>query len=444
MEDVVDECVVNPHESPFWPLLRQQRSRALGAASFSLLATLCSRRPLLAARHVHRAAPAVIAWLLRADANAAHGELWQCLLLLLRCAGESRVWKHVDAKKCVDAVCAHLKQAGFDAPQVLFAALLPVLRALPSSVLKGDTKLASRILSSMWRGTDSEYWHGAIVEPYLLSAYAEVLPFLARRVAAAPAEQALFMAQSLSHVCRDSLSLESLPQKSLWRQRSQCIGQLLRTAPRPTATKLFDNFLPKKIFDTANSLSLPRLAQLLLDAKHVSGAKQFLSIILDRLKTNAQKQNDNLIDELKAAALVISLIENDDNDDDEEISTDQLVDRLLECVIELLTQDDVLDSDVGAAARTLTLETLKCIPDRTLLAQRWTNAVALSLQHSPHAALEFIDATAPLNLRVVVPSLDQYIHDKFENKSVDTIKTLNKNEQNLLILSINNGNNNII
>lgn len=83
----------------------------------------------------------------------------------------------------VDAIGVYLRNAGFEAPHVVYAFMKPLLIALPSTARGGDAnRFASRLLASMWAATDADDWRTE-TESLMLQCYAECLPILASMVA---------------------------------------------------------------------------------------------------------------------------------------------------------------------------------------------------------------------------------------------------------------------
>jgi hypothetical protein len=117
----------------------------------------------------------------------------------------------------VDAIGVYLRNAGFEAPHIVYAFMKPLLAALPAAARGGlePTRFAARVLGAMWAATDAADWR-AETESLMLQCYAECLPLLADFVVAASpspstpvptsvdvdAERSKFVLESIGHVVR--------------------------------------------------------------------------------------------------------------------------------------------------------------------------------------------------------------------------------------------------
>jgi hypothetical protein len=182
----------------------------LHAPLMSLVATLAVHQRGACAPHAARIAAPVLRCFGAVDAASPLREVFQATIALLKQFGAA-VLPLDDGDKLARSVGAGLltmlRQAGFQAPHILYAGLQPLLAHLPAPAWSGgQAQFASRVLAGLWSGLDADAWQSGN-ESMLFDAYVECLPLLAAKAAGgADADVAAFVVNSAAHVVSAALA----------------------------------------------------------------------------------------------------------------------------------------------------------------------------------------------------------------------------------------------
>jgi hypothetical protein len=207
----------------------------LYAPLLSLVATVVVHQRAAVTPLVARIAAPALECFAAASASTPLREAVQATLALFKHFGATALGGDDKLARAVGTgLLTVLRNAGFEAPHIVYAGLQPLLTYLPPAAwVGGQPQFASRTLAALWSGVDSSTWQAGN-ESMLYDAYIECLPVLAAAAVSADAAPK-FVVDSAAHVVAAALKPADCPLVR-WHERIAVVKRVLEMKITPTAT----------------------------------------------------------------------------------------------------------------------------------------------------------------------------------------------------------------